>query len=287
MGKYVVLILMTITVLFTGCNKKQQNTKENEESIKPIKIDRKVIVEEKQIEIDLKNPLELYKTYDFPLVEDAELSLFSVIKGENNSVILLYDGQELLVIDDIETEISEVRHYCIPYGNYDRTFSSAFEIYQPKGDDNYILFYGIIEFNKGLIKLYKWSRIVPVGCPWYSGNSKYYIVEEKWTKRDSYYDVWNYRTVPAVYGGVLLLIDIDTDETVYSIDKDLLYISPRFCIDKIKYEDDGFRITLGFHMDSWEFVDFKIFTENENFYYEICDKDVYIERDEDVDENAE
>ena len=65
-------------------------------------------------------------------------------------------------------------------------------------------------------------------------------------------------------------MNINTDEVAYFIEKNSLHKNVILAIDKIQYDEDGFRITIGNNLDSDEFTDFKLFTDND-FYYEIYD----------------
>lgn len=273
-SKIMFLMLISFLIMLLGCNKKIDNVVSGQS--------REIITESsnaneshtqsndqiKENVVYKDNPLNLYREYYFSPILNYNLNLFSIENEINSSINLLYDGECILVIDDMEVKIENVLNLCKSYNN-DRLSTSSFKIFTDK-----IKLCGIIEFNKGVVKIYSWNTEIK-NTPFYSGSAKYYLIENTWIEKEEYYDYSTFKTIPASYNGSLLLVDIDTDEIVYSIDRKLLHETMLLSIDKIEYESDDFRITIGNYNDSDEFVDFKIFTDDKNFRYEIYDKYSY------------
>lgn len=221
--------------------------------------------------IKIKEPLALYKEFLFEPIEVNNLSLVSILLEDDNSVSIYFDNKLVIRMDDFDFEISSVLNQCIPY-NDERLFSCSFHL--DSSDKN--LYFGIISFKYGMVKVYKWlSKENMIGWPYYSGNSQYFIIEHDWTVKPASHDVLTYELIPAIYDGNILVYNIKTDKIEYYINSKILHENILLSIDKIGYDADGFRITLGNYYDSDEYVDFKLFTDNDNFRYEIYDKYSY------------
>jgi len=220
---------------------------------------------------ELKNPLVFYKQYDFIPVEGININEVVYEKTDDKTIKILYQGNNIITIDDLNFEDSSVFYHNKTY-NRDRQLTSSFCVF----NGNIKYYDAIVSFNKGFVKIYKSTDTeYNIDGPFYSGYSDYYYIYDKWMEKDSYYDYKTFQTIPAVYDGEILLIDINTDEIIYSICSKVLHDYVLLITDEIKYEDDGIRIILGDRMDSDEFVDFKLYTADDDFHYEIYDKYEY------------
>ena len=278
MKKIRIGLFISMMVLLFSCSGKKQDSVPAATSKTPaiqteIKEDNKEIPAvtaektEEKTRKEIKNPLIFYKQCDFSPIENIDVKSVVIENTENNCISLIYKGETLFSISDLEFEITNLTNYCEPYLN-DRLFSSFFIIYAEKKQ-----YYSVISFNKGLIKIYTCEEnISPL---FYSGTSDYFIFEDNWISKPSYYDYKTFKTVPPEFDAELYLINIDSDEMAYSIESRLLHENVKLSIDKINYEDDGFRVIIGNCMDSDEFVDFKLYTANNDFHYEIFDKYTY------------
>ncbi len=274
------LFFIFLSIFIFGCTKKTNMEAIKADITEEITINEteKQIVEEIELQKEekeirkIENPLKLYKEYTFSPIQKVQLDLVSMELKEENNIEIIYDGITILVIDDIGANIQNVLNLCEPY-NSNRLFTSSFLIFS---EDAQLC--GIISFTQGVVKIYNWET--EIKCwPYYSGVSKYYLIENDWIEKESYYDYTTFKTIPAVYNGCLLLIDVATDEVVYHIDRKLLHDTIALSIDKIAYESDGFRITIGNYYDSDEFVDFKLSINNAEFSYEIYDKYSYADEE--------
>ena len=286
----ILLISFFVMTFFSGCNKSGKNKKVfpelkveiNETARKSEASDDNLI--ENTIEIQnervVENPLRFYKRYDFSPIDEPALKLVSMELIDESILLFSYGSERFLEINDIGFSISSILNQCTPY-NDDRLVSSSFHI-----QTETTLYYGIINFVAGYIKIFEWTPKEHLfGWPYYSGISTNFVIEYDWISNPEHYDYKKFETVPAEYDGVLLLIDIDTNEIVYSIDKTLLHKTVLLSIDKIQYEPDGFRITIGNFYDSDEYTDFKLFTDDNNFRYEIYDSYTYPVYDSSEDED--
>lgn len=269
------LFISIMVFLFSCSGKKQESTTSTQSTTHPVQTETNTIeviktAEEKKEEIprkEIKNPLIFYKQYDFTPVENIDIKTVVVENTEENYININYQGNTLVSIQDIGFEITNLTNYCEPYLN-DRLFSSFFIIYEEKTK-----YYSIISFSKGLIKIYTCKEnISPI---FYSGNSSFFLFEDNWIAKESFYDYKTFKTVPPEFDAELYLINIDNDEMLYSIESRLLHENVKLSIDKIAYENDGFRVIIGNCMDSDEFVDFKLYTSNNDFHYEIYDSYTY------------
>ena len=285
MKKILGIILLVIFVFVTGCKKNEnKNINIQQEEVSPEVIQNEVKEEKVEVEREtepkiesesetkevrqldeINNPLVLFNKFDFQPIENVEVKSVKIENEENNTLRFYYKEEPFLTIEDIGIEITGVLNFCEPHNN-ERLFSSSFLIFSNK-----VTYCGVISFRYGYVKIYTLNRQNGRhGCVYYSGYSDYYVIEDFWIKKDEYYDYKTFKTVPAVYDGLVLVMDINTDEIVYFIDKNILHKNVLLTIDKIQYEADGFRIIIGNYFDSDEFTDFKLFTENE-FHYEIYD----------------
>ena len=190
-----------------------------------------------------------------------------ITKNDDNSIKISYNDKEIISINDIGFHVNNIINLCEPYLQ-DRLFSSSFIIVK---ENNY--YYALISFNKGFVKIYSLKE--STGDPFYSGYSNYFFLEDTWISKNEYYDYKTFKTVPAEYDAEVMVINVETDEIIYSIDAKKLHRNTLLAIDKIQYEPDGFRVTIGNCMDSDEFVDFKLYTADDDFHYEIYDKYEY------------
>lgn len=219
-------------------------------------------------------PISLYKKYDFAPIDNPDFNLVDVILEEDNDIIMTYDNKKILIIDDITEKLDGVISLFKIF-HADRLHSSAFSI-NSKGK----LCYGVVSLEEGYVKIYE--KIMDkhsVSFPYYSGKSNYFIFTDDWIVKNSYYDVWTYKDVPAVYSCFLFVYDINTDSVVYSVNSAKLHENVKLPIDEIEYENNNFIVTLGNCFDSDEYVTFKLFTEDNNFNYEIYDKYSYAQDD--------
>lgn len=238
-----------------------------EKSVAANKMQDGVVQENVEEITQIKEPIALYKEYLFEPMEIDDIRLVSIALEDDNSVSIYFDNNLVLRMDDFDFEISSVLNQCVPY-NDERLYSCSFHL--DSVDKN--LYYGIISFKFGMVKVYKWlSKETMIGWPYYSGNSPYFIIEHDWTVKPASHDVLTYKLIPAIYDGNILVYNIKSDTIEYYINSKKLHENILLSIDKIGYDTDGFRITLGNYYDSDEYTDFKLFTSNNDFHYEIYD----------------
>jgi len=263
-----------------GCNVKKQESNEQsllgiETSVQTIQKDIKVIEESVENNNDIspkerKEPICFYQKYDFDIPGNISIESIKIAVKENNSIIVFNEDETIVETEALGFSVNRILNQCEPYRE-NRLKSSSFLIYS--GDN---IYFGIISLKYGYLKIYKRvSQSELIGWPYYSGFSKYFIIENDWIETESYYDSWSYKTIPAVYDGELLVYDIESDRVIYSIGAKLLHEDVLLSIDKIEYDNDNFRILIGNYYDSDEFVDFKLYTNDDNFNYEILDSFSY------------
>lgn len=268
----IVLFIFFVMVLFS-CAKKKETTIPVTNSFQ--EADIKTVVEQESKDIkneektrrEVKNPLVFYKQYEFTPIEEINVNSVYITKNDDNSIKISYNDKEIISINDIGFHVNNIINLCEPYLQ-DRLFSSSFIIVK---ENNY--YYALISFNKGFVKIYSLKE--STGDPFYSGYSNYFFLEDTWISKNEYYDYKTFKTVPAEYDAEVMVINVETDEIIYSIDAKKLHRNTLLAIDKIQYEPDGFRVTIGNCMDSDEFVDFKLYTADDDFHYEIYDKYEY------------
>ena len=278
-----VLVFMFL-VISIGCNKKQDAIDSNA-TIKILDdkhsdIDNETIKKDDFISnTNLKNEsvmykftpaLEFFTEYKFDPISCSDLNLID-IRLEENKYINCYYAEQLFFMLEVFTEnIDYVTNFCISYNN-DRLQSAVLYI---RNKEEY--YYGLFNFPKGILKIYKSLQAEGQhSIPFYSGDSQFFIIENKRFVKEAYYDDTTNKQVRETYCGYLELYDFNTNELIYKIDKKLLHETISLSIDKIQYDEDGLSITLGNYYDSDEYVDFKLFTNNTDFRYEIYDKYSY------------
>lgn len=279
-----ILIISCCLIGLLSCNKNEKSniSPENKDVGHVIKTEDTIpnkqlqsISFQEEENLSVKNPLALYKEYSFEPFDNIDLNLVSITLEEDNNVNFIYDNNLILKIEDIDFKIRSVLNQCVPY-NSNRLFSSSFHL-----DTDNKLYYGIISFKYGLVKIFEWlPKEKLIGWPYYSGNSQYFIIEHDWIIKPESHDALTYKLIPAVYGGNILVYDIEMNNIVYNINSKKIHEEILLSIDKIQYEDDGFRITLGNYHDSDEFTDFKLYTADNDFHYEIYDTYSYSETEE-------
>lgn len=306
MGKknyFISFVFILLFFLLLGCknNKKNSNsiidspisvtdTKQDNNTNSEIDEVQKKVEAQNKIEEEIKQKMEnfmpaieFYKEYTFNAVDNVELGKMKFVLGENDVISCYYDTKLLCEISDFTDQVSHIYNNCIPY-NDNRLVSSLLEIEL----DNDAYYFGIINLSKGKIKLYKsLQEVHHTTPPFYDGDSLYFIINNIRIVKPSYYDYKTFKTVDAVYGGYIELYNFDTDELLYRIDKKSLHEVALYSIDKIQYDPDGFRITIGNYHDSDEYTDFKLYTDDNNFRYEIFNSysyPVYDSSDDDEDE---
>ncbi len=282
MKKIRIGFIISLVILLLSCTEKNK-TAETEHSNNEIVTQKEIVsveaenipqVEEKTKEVprrEIKNPLIFYKQYDFTPVEGIEIDNLTVEKTDDTIININYLETTLFSMED-----NDFKNCAIIYHNKSykrgRQSTNSFCIYQ----DNIKKYDIIISLNKGFAKIYtSIDTEYNVDGPFYSGYSNYYLIYDKWLAKDTYYDYKTFKTIPASYDGEVLLIDINTDEIIYSIQSKMLHDYVLLTIDEVNYEDDGFRIMLGDRMDLDDFVDFKLYTSNNDFHYEIYDSYTY------------
>lgn len=285
--KTLAIILIGIIAVTTGCDRKKnlQNLDTSSE-----RNENKVILEksesynnsshednESKLKLEIENAMkafipaiEFYTEYDFLPISTYDIKLIN-LQLQDNNILVYYDGNLLYCIEDFDNEIEQIYNNCIPYRD-DRLYSCSFDIQF----HNFIHYFGIINLEKGKIKIYKSLQSdYQNSPPFYSGNTKFFIVDNVRKIKEKYYNYKTFKNEDAIYGGFIELYDFSNNELVYKIDKRQLHSYVLYDIDKIGYEGDDFSIRLGNCYDSDEFVDFKLFTDNDNFKYEIYDKYSY------------
>ena len=284
-------MLIVMIIFFLSCRNKKQSVNENKEVVEKLHETEKINnyeisnkVEDgklndsvSQIELEIEQFMDNFEPaikfvaeYQFIPINNYNLNLVDFRINEQSYIDCYYSDTVLCTIDAISGEINQIYNECIPSQDA-RKFSAALSV---KIDNDF--YYCVINLEKGILKLYKSLQAESQqASPFYSGDSQYFIIENDRIVKPSYYDYKSFKEVQAIYGGYIEMYDFNTNELVYKIDERLLHETIHLFIDKIEYEDDGFRITIGNHYDSDEYVDFKLFTDNDNFRYEIYDKYSY------------
>lgn len=232
---------------------------------------------EKQLEDQIKEKMrnfppaiEFCAEYSFEPLNDYDLKLVDFIINEEKIIDCFYDGALLCSADCVKGATDRVYNNCIPTEN-GWAYSAGFET--SLDETNY---YGLINLNKGILKVYKSLQYEHQATPpFYSGNSKYFVIENIGVVRESYYDTKTFKNVKEQYGGFLEVYDFETNDLVFKIDRSLLHKTMSLSIEKIDYIDDNFHIEIGNYYDSNEFVDFNLFRDEEGFHYIINDSFSY------------
>lgn len=274
-------VLFFVSFIFISCNKNNKinnSNLENQEVANLIQGEVKLDLEEikntdnsleTEIEQALKTftpAIELVSEYDFEPVSDFDLKLMDFSRNDDNCIICSYDKKTLCLITDVSESSDSISNNCIPFRE-DRLSSASFTT---KVNDNY--YYGVINLPKGLLKLYKSLQTDhQFSIPYYSGKDSFFIINNVRIVKPSFYDYKTFCNVDAIYGGYIEVYNFFTNEIVYRIDKRELHKNTKYDIDKINYDEDGFRVVIGNYFDSDEYTDFKIFTNENNFHYEIYD----------------
>lgn len=280
MKKIRISLLILVLFIITSCekNKKIQEvpqvnkivdkaSDEEKEKLKKEKI-------EKEIEKAMNNfqpAIEFITEYNFTPIDDYNLQLVSIKSNKQNNIECYYNDKLLCTIPGTD-EIQYIDNYCNPHRD-GRLFSSSISIIM--GSKYYYL---IINLKRGILKFYKsLQQEYQQSIPFYSGNSNFFIIENVKIIKQSYYDYNLYKQIGPTFGGYIEIYDYNNNQLVKRFDKKLFYLNAKYSIDYINYEDNEFNITIGNYYDSNEFVDFKLFTDNDNFRYEIYDKYLYSE----------
>lgn len=228
---------------------------------------------EDQIKEKMKNfppAIEFCAEYSFEPLNDYDLKLVDFIINEEKIIDCFYDGALLCSADCVKGATDRVYNNCIPTEN-GWAYSAGFET--SLDGTNY---YGLINLNKGILKVYKSLQYEHQATPpFYSGNSKYFVIENIGVVRESYYDTKTFKNVKEQYGGFLEVYDFETNDLVFKIDRSLLHKTMSLSIEKIDYIDDNFHIEIGNYYDSNEFVDFNLSRDEEGFHYIINDSFSY------------
>lgn len=269
--------------IITSCNKNTkkeapQEISQVEKLVEKVTDEEKEIIKKKKIEKEIEEAMnnfqpaiEFITEYNFTPIDDYNLQLVDIQVNESNDIECSYDGSLLCTISGSD-KIQRIDNFCIPYSE-GRLYSSSIQIVT---NDKY--YYGIINLEKGILKYYRSLQTEHHHSePFFSGKSKYFIIENIREVYSTYYDYKKYQQIHEVYGGYIEIYNFDLNQLVYKIDRRQFLISSLVSIGKILYEEDGFYITLANFYDSNEFVKFKLFTENDNFHYEIYDKYLYSE----------
>lgn len=228
---------------------------------------------EDQIKEKMKNfppAIEFCAEYSFEPLNDYDLKLVDFIVNEENIINCFYDSTLLCSVDCIKGVTDKIYNNCIPTEN-GWAYSAGFET--SLDETNY---YGLINLNKGILKVYKSLQYEHQATPpFYSGNSKYFVIENIGVVREAYYDTKTFKNVKEQYGGFLEVYDFETNDLVFKIDRSLLHKTMSLSIEKIDYIDDNFHIEIGNYYDSNEFVDFNLSRDEEGFHYIINDSFSY------------
>ena len=235
----------------------------------------KIVVDEIENAMnDFKQGIKFFSEYKFDSITNYDLNLLSFQINADKALECYYDGNQFCIINDLNMNIEQIYNYCVPYSNY-RLFSAAFGLVL-----NGNFYFGVINMPEGIIKVYESLQSDNQNSPlFYSGNSKYFVMDNTRIIKPRYYDYKTFRTIQDTFGGYIEIYSFLNNELVYRIDKRKLHETILLDIDKIQYEEDGFKIILGNYQDSDEFVDFKVFTDCESFHYEIYDKYTYERND--------
>ncbi len=284
-----VLLLLFAGLLLFSCSKKtngQVQTNQETESISVQKEALESVTEmsenersnfekrlEAKVEETMKNfppAIEMTFEYSFEPIFNYDLKLVKFLLNEENRIDCFYDGILLCTVDCIDGMSGRLYNNCVPRENgfaYSAGFEVSFE------DINY---YGLINLESGVLKIYKSLQYAHQATPpFYSGNSKYFVIENIGVVSPSYFDTKTFKDVKEQYGGFLEVYNFETSELVYKIDRKLLHKTMSLSIEEIEYVDDSFHIKISQYYDSDEFVDFKLFAENDEFRYEILDSFSY------------
>lgn len=278
-------ILFVSSCIFIACNKnnKINNLTSKNNDVVEIKYEdgKNEVVEsrtkkstfETELEQAMKNfipAIELVNEYKFEPITDYDLKLVDFYQNDDNCIICTYNNKYLCTITDISERVERIYNNCIPFRD-DRLFSSSFST---KLQDKY--YYGVINLSKGILKLYKSLQTdYQFSIPYYSGNGSFFIINNVRIIKPAFYDYKSFNNVDATYGGYIEVYNFFTNDLVYKIDKKELHENTKYDIDKIQYQEDGFRVVIGNCFDSDEYTDFKIFIKDNSFYYEIFDKYSY------------
>lgn len=284
------VIVLLFSFFFISCDKKDINKssydlQSNEKILnfdknKNIELDEVIsapeIMENKEqikIEQAMKNfhpAIEFINEYKFSPIADFELKLLNFYLNDEKLITCSYNNQVLCLIKDITGNIERIYNNCIPFRD-NRLYSASFNF-----KINEIYYYGVINLLEGKIKLYKSLQSdYQFSIPYYSGKDSYFIINNVRIINPSFYDYKTYSNVEATYGGYIEIYNFMTNKLEYRIDKRDLHENVLYDIDKIRYEKDGFRVIIGNCYDSDEYTDFKIYTANNDFHYEIYDKYIY------------
>lgn len=262
-------------IFLTGCEKKN-----NIDNVGKTNTTETVITENKQnheVEnidfvsqsVTSKCPVKYLKDYIFEPIELFDNSLFCVELDKENTINISYDSKILLSINEIKGKVVSIINNC----NNSKIYSNVVDI---KVNEN--KYFCVFLFSKGIMKFYKSEQPQNLQTsPLFVENNKYLIFDNFTLIKNEYYDSWTYKTIPAQYYDTIEVFDMNQNETIYSINKNDLHNNIFLYFQNVVYENDGFRIVLGCYPDSDEFVNFKLFTDNNDFHYEIYEKYSYDE----------
>ena len=290
-----VIVFLLGLLMITGCHKKPsvasevEDAKDNsiqesliEQSDDPDDADdmdskpvNKIELEIEKAMKDFMPALEFLSEYNFEPVYNYDLKLIDIKLEEENNISFIYDNTVLCTIDNLVGEIKHIYNQCIPYSN-GMLYSASFDI-----EINNSHYYGVINLGKGIVKLYKSLHSdYQFAPPFYSGDSDYFIIENVRIVKGQYYEPKTLKYVRETFGGYIELYNYSTNELVYKIDKRKLHQNVQLAIEKIHYEEDGISATLSTYHDSDEFTDFKLYTADNDFHYEIYDTYAYSSSEE-------
>ena len=286
---FFVMCLLLIALLQVSCTKKNDSTNKIVQETETVAAQEELqgaVSEtsekesnnyEKQLEDQIKEKMrnfppaiEFCAEYSFEPLNDYDLKLVDFIINGEKIIDCFYDGTLLCSADCVKGATDRVYNNCIPTEN-GWAYSAGFET--SLDETNY---YGLINLNKGILKVYKSLQYeYQATPPFYSGNSKYFVIENIGVVREAYYDTKTFKNVKEQYGGFLEVYDFETNDLVFKIDRSLLHKTMSLSIEKIDYIDDNFHIKIGNYYDSDEFVDFNLSRDEEGFHYIINDSFSY------------
>lgn len=281
MKKNVIFFLFVVSFCsFISCKNKKINNGIEAPEEKEVKKDPLEYITEKQThtkevnveDVEIKSPVSYVKQYSFEPIENFDNNLFSVVIDDNNSIDFTYDGYVFLVIDDMNSPIEYLYSHCGKEYDY---YSEVVDFSMNGNRYNCIML-----FSEGILKLYKSELPENLQmAPLFKEKNRYLIFDHFTLVRNKYYDPWYFKEMPAQYIAEIDVYDMELNQIVYSVNKPDLHEKLFLYFENIIYDDDGFVITLGCYPDSDEYVTFKLFTEDNNFNYEIYDKYSYAQDD--------
>ena len=277
------LICFSCLLCIFGCSKNRKastnNISANETQFVENVIEKNVLAEGedriKKTDIEANNlnliqPFTLYRQYEIKTVDKSDVQLLSANLESNNTISIKYNNEEILKIDDLDFEITRFITFFQLYSS-DRLYASSFII-----DKDEKRYNGIVSLSKGFVKIYNWELDDQNhNTVFYSGLSDYFVFNSLKNVKLTYNESESDNGKNDENEGTVYLFDVNSDKVVYMINSKEIHKNLFLNIDKIKYINNNFDITIGNYMDSDEFGSFKLYTDNSDFRYELYDSYTY------------